>query len=250
MDKEIYLNKAYRSEEIKEQPPIKFDKHHKKRPSWVKIDLNKKIIFTKILVDGEAFWYRRYFQDYFLPLEANSEDTKNFYNVIAKKYESFVPHQKEIGKILAGFLKELKISENNKILDVGAGTGIVDEELSCEGFRELTLLDISKEELKIAKGKKSLKGAKFIEADLTKDKIWGKYDVIFETLAFNELIEKNILTILKNISESLNDNGMFIMIDRHIFSEIDSFFKKIKSGKFPLKTPEGIFDYYFYIGKK
>ncbi|MDP2926061.1 MAG: methyltransferase domain-containing protein, partial [Nanoarchaeota archaeon] len=193
--------------------------------------------------------YRRYFQDYFFPFETDSEDTKNFYNSIAEKYESFVPHQKEVGGVLIKLFKDLNIKKDAKILDIGAGTGIVTEELASQGFTKLTLLDISKEELNIAKSKELLKNAKFIEADLTKYKIREKYDVIFETLAFNELIEKNILIILKNIRDSLEEKGIFIMIDRHIFPELNSFFKEIKNGKFALKTPEGVFDFYFYIGK-
>lgn len=246
----INLDKVYESRKAEEQPAIEYEKSSKKRPSWVKIKLDKKIIFIKILFNDEAFWYRRYFEDYFFPLEANSEDTRNFYNETATKYESFVPHQKEIAKKAVLFLKEQKVSRNSKILDLGAGTGIVTEEIIKAGYDNITLLDISDKELDIARGKKLLKNARFIISDLTKDKIIGKYNVIVETLAFNEILERNILTILKSIKESLKKEGIFIMIDRHIFPELNLFFNEIKSGKFPIKTPEGIFDYYYYIGKR
>ena len=249
-NKVIELNKIYESKKVEKQPLIEYDKNSKKRPSWVKIKLNKKIIFIKILFNDEAFWYRRYFEDYFFPLEATSEDTKNFYNETAEKYENFVPHQKKIAKRLIAFFKELNINKNNKILDLGAGTGIVTEEIAKEGYKNITLLDISDRELEIAEKKEPLGDTNYITADLTKDKIDGKYDLIIETLAFNELIEKNILKILENIKESLNNEGFFIMVDRHIFSQLNYFFKEIKSGKFPLKTPGGIFEYYYFIGKK
>lgn len=249
-NKVIELDKIYESKKVEKQPLIEYDKNSKKRPSWGKIKLNKKIIFIKILFNGEAFWYRRYFEDYFFPLEATSEDTKNFYNETAEKYEGFVPHQKEIAKRLIIFFKELNINKNSKILDLGAGTGVVTEEIVKENYKNITLLDISENELEIAREKESLKNADFVIADLTKEKIEGKYDLIIETLAFNELIKKDILTIFKNIRESLNYRGIFIMIDRHIYPELNSFFKEIKSGKFPLKTPGGIFEYYYFIGKK
>ena len=46
---EIKLDKIYESKKIEEQPTIKYDKNSKKRPSWVKIKLDKKVIFIKIL---------------------------------------------------------------------------------------------------------------------------------------------------------------------------------------------------------
>ena len=246
----LVLDKIYESKKVENQPEIGYNKDFKKRPSWVKINLDKKIIFIKMLSNGEAFWYRRYFEDYFFPFEATSEDMKSFYNETATEYEMFVPHQKEVAIKLVSFLKEQKVNKDSKILDLGAGTGLVTQEIAREGYSDLTLLDISNKELELAKKKVLLKKAKYIISDLTKDEIKEKYDLVVETLAFNELLEKNILILLNNIKNSLNKGGLFIMIDRHLFPELDSFFVKIKSGKFPLKTPAGVFDYYFYIGRK
>lgn len=95
-----------------------------------------------------------------------------------------------------------------------------------------------------------LKNAKYQPLDLTKDKIIEKYDVIIETLVFNEIIKRNVLTILGNIKGYLNKNGIFIMIDRHLFPALNLFFYEIKGGKFPLETSGGTFDYYYYIGRK
>ncbi|MBI2499448.1 class I SAM-dependent methyltransferase [Candidatus Woesearchaeota archaeon] len=177
------------------------------------------------------------------------EDYKNYYNHIAKNYESFVPHEKEIGSILLNFYKELNISKEIKILDLGAGTGIVAEELVKNGFKDITLLDISKNELDIARSKKILKNIKVIEADLTKTKILGRYDSIIETMVFNELNNSELFKILTNIKNALKKNGLFIMIDRHLIDGLDKFFTELKKGKIKIKTPEGIFDFYFYIGK-
>src|SRR4030042_4343701 len=114
MDKELSLNKTYRSEGVEEQPLIEADKCNNKRPSWVRINLDKKIIFIKLLVNGEAFWYRRYFQDYFFILDPSSEDYRNYYNSIAENYESFIPQNKEMRKFIVSFLKKLKIRKEAK----------------------------------------------------------------------------------------------------------------------------------------
>jgi|WetSurMetagenome_2_1015567.scaffolds.fasta_scaffold69133_3 ubiquinone/menaquinone biosynthesis C-methylase UbiE len=250
MNKDISLNKVYKSEEIKEQPLIKFDKHYKKRPSWVKLDLDKKIIFIKLLVKRESFWYRRYFQDYFFVFEPNSEDYRNYYDAIANDYESFIPQNREMRKLIVNFLQELNIKKDAKLLDFGAGTGIVTEGIANEGYKNLTLIDISKEELKIAKNKPSLKGAKFVLVDLTKENIAGKFDVIFETMSLDYFKGEKMKGILQKIKDALTNKGKFIVIDRHIYPEFNELFKEIKKGKISLETPEGVFDYYFYIGEK
>lgn len=253
MNKDISLNKVYQSEEIKEQPSIEFNKHYKKRPSWVKIDLDKKVIFVKILVKGESFWYRRYFKDYFFIFEPTSEDYRNYYDAIASNYEMFIPQNKEMRKFIIEFLQELKVKKDARILDLGAGTGIVTEGIANEGYKNLTLIDISKEELKIAKNKSSLKGANFALVDLTKENITGKFDVIFETMSLDYFKGEKMREVLQKIKSALTNNGKFIVIDRHIYPEFNEFFKEIKNGKITLETPqtpEGAFDYYFYIGKK
>ncbi|OGJ19933.1 hypothetical protein A3K73_03150 [Candidatus Pacearchaeota archaeon RBG_13_36_9] len=250
MDKELSLNKTYRSEGVEEQPLIEADKCNNKRPSWVRINLDKKIIFIKLLVNGEAFWYRRYFQDYFFILDPSSEDYRNYYNSIAENYESFIPQNKEMRKFIVSFLKKLKIRKEAKILDLGAGTGIVTEGVANEGYENLTLMDISNKELDIAKRKRCLKNAKFKSIDLTKEEISEKFDVIFETMSLDYFKGEKMMSILKKISGALMKKGKFIVIDRHIYPEFNTFFKEIKSGKIALETPEGVFDYYFFIGEK
>lgn len=249
-EKTIKLDKAYESKKVDDQPNIKYDKNSEKRPSWVKIKLDKKVIFIKILFNDEAFWYRRYFEDYFFPIEATSEDHKNYYNEIAKNYESYVPQNKLMVNILLDFFKELGVKRNSKILDLGAGTGLVTEGIVKNGYNNITLADISKEELKIAKNKNSLKNAKYQILDLTKDKIIGKFDIIYETMSLDYFRGEKMQVILEKIKNALNANGKFIVIDRHIYPEFNNYFKEIKGGKTELETPEGTFDYYYYIGKK
>ncbi len=245
----IKLDKIYKSESVDKQPEIDFDKNNKKRPSWVRIILDKTIIFVKILFNNEAFWYRRYFRDYFFPLENTSEDYRNYYDEIAKDYENYIPQNKNMAKIILDFLKELKINKNSKILDLGAGTGIVTEGIVNAGYKNTALLDISKEELKIAKSKENLKNSKFIVADLTKDEIKEKFDVIFETMSLDYFKGDQLASILLKIKSALNNGGIFIVIDRHVYPEFNKFFIEMKKGKISLETPEGIFEYYYFVGK-
>ena len=111
------------------------------------------------------------------------------------------------------FFNELKIGNSAKILDVGAGTGIVTEEIVKEGFENITLLDISEKELKIAKFKNSLKNAKYQEIDLTKDKIKGKFDVILGTMSLDYFKGEKMVAVLKKIHNALSKNGKFIFFN-------------------------------------
>jgi len=245
----ISLDKTYRSEKFEGDQGLKFDPNHKKRPSWVKVKLDKKIIFIKILFNGEAFWYRRYFQDYFFIFEPTSEDYKNYYNEIAENYESYVPQNKILGDVVNNFLNEFKVQKDAKILDLGGGTGIVTEEIAKAGYNNLTLLDISNKELELAKNKEFLKNAHYQNIDLTKEDIKGKFDVIFETMSLDYFKGDKMGLVLKKIKNSLVEGGKFIIIDRHIYPEFNNYFKEIKKGKKEIETPEGMFDYYYFIGE-
>jgi len=247
---EIKIDKIYLSEKIDKQIILDYDRKSEKRPSWITTKLDKKIIFVKVIFCGESFWYRRYFQDYFFILDANSEDYKNYYNEIAPNYESYIPQNKDMRKIILNFFKELLLKKDAKILDLGAGTGIVTEGIAKEGYSNLTLLDISEKELEIAKNKSSLKHAEYQIADLTKDEIRGKFDLIFETMSIDYFKGDKLELVLKKIIGALVDNGRFIVIDRHIYPEFNKYFKKVKEGKVSLETPEGVFDYYYFIGRK
>lgn len=249
-EKEIKLDKIYESKRIDSQPNIHYDRTSKKRPSWIRVKLDKKAVFIKILFREEAFWYRRYFKDYFFPLEATSEDYRNYYNEIAKNYESYVPQNKLMVKMLFDFFKELKIKKDSKIVDLGAGTGLVTEGIVNEGYNNITLADISEEELRIARNKNALKNAKYQLLDLTEDEIPEKYDVIYETMSLDYFKGEKMKLVLEKIKNALNKNGKFIAIDRHIYPEFNNYFKEIRSGKTELETPEGKFDYYFYLGEK
>lgn len=248
--KDIKLEKVYRSENANQQPEIECDHNHAKRPSWVKISLDKAIMFIKILCDDEAFWYRRYFEDYFFPLDNSSEDYKNYYNAIAQNYEAYVPQNKEMIAVVLGFLKEFNISHGSSLLDFGAGTGLVTAGIAKSGYTNITLIDIAREALAIAREKRDLKNAKFIELDIAREEIPGIYDVVFETMSLDYFKGEQMLAIFQRIRSALKDGGIFIMIDRHRYPELKKFFKEIKSGKIKLSTPEGVFDYYYFIGEK
>lgn len=241
----IYISTPVNDIEIEDQ-----DTKNSKRPSWIKAKVDTKAIFIKVISNDEAFWYRRYFEDYFFPLEKSSEDYKNYYNHIANEYENFTPQNKNISEKIVEFLKKYNISFNSGILDLGSGTGIVAQNLVKNGFKNVSLLDISEEELKIALTKKELAERPSFVIDLTKEQIPYMYDHIVESMSLDYFKGEQLSLILDKIYTSLNHKGFFIMVDRHLNPLLNQFFKEIESGEINLETPSGNFDYFYYIGQK
>jgi len=248
MKMEIKLDKIYESRIAKTEKLLDFDKNHKTRPSWIRVNVHKP--FIKILIDRESFWYRRYFENFYFIFEPTPEDYKNYYNEIAEDYEELVSHNEHFrGKILKLF-DEFEIDKSAKILDVGAGTGLVTEEIARKGFDNITLLDISEKELEIAKAKESLKNAKYQLTDLMSEKIIGKFDVVFGTMSLDYFKGDKMIKVLKKINNALKKQGKFISIQRHRYPEFNLFFNEIKKGKFRLKIPGETIVYFYYVGEK
>lgn len=105
--------------------------------------------------------------------------------------------------------------ENPKILDLGAGTGILTELLYKQHPQSnITLLDISTKMLNIAKEKFKHQKYKYIIADYIKHDFTEKYDIIVSSLSIHHLTDKEKQILYKKIYQVLNPNGIFINADQ------------------------------------
>src|SRR3989344_9172302 len=135
------------------------------------------------------------------------------------------------------------------MLELGAGTGLVSEEIINNGYKNLTLMDISSKSLEIAKKKKLLSNCKFIKANILDFKSKAKFTIIYNSTSLDYFNEYELDKILKLTKKNLAKNGLFISVDRHIYKQYDDNFKKIDLGDFLLNTPTGKWKYYYFIGK-
>ncbi len=105
--------------------------------------------------------------------------------------------------------------DNPKILDLGAGTGILTKLLHEKHPKsEITLIDISPEMLNLAKNKfEKITQFKYIEGDYLKIDFKEKYDIIISSLSIHHLNNKNKKELYKKIYDHLNIYGVFINAD-------------------------------------
>lgn len=132
------------------------------------------------------------------------------YTKMAYLYDEFYKNKKYTNEV--NFIREFIVHKNNKILDVGSGTGNHSKILFDFGYN-IYGFDKSKEMVQIANQK--IKNHFFID-DILHLKHKEKYDLIFSFFAvFNHLKNyKEFERALANLKDLLNPNGR-VIIDLH-----------------------------------
>ena len=115
-------------------------------------------------------------------------------------------------KKINDFLEKINIRNEDKVLDVGTGTGvlipfILEKCLKCK----IDAIDISKEMIKVAKSKYGyLKNVNFINMNIEEDEFEEKYDKVILYSVF-PYIQKKIETIYNLVNRNLNNGGKLII---------------------------------------
>ena len=111
--------------------------------------------------------------------------------------------------------KKKKNYSDPKILDLGAGTGILTELLYKQHPNSnITLVDLSTEMLNIAKNKFNDKNFKYIEADYLTHDFDKDYDIIVSSLSIHHLTDEEKKVLYKRIYNFLRTGGVFINADQ------------------------------------
>jgi tRNA (cmo5U34)-methyltransferase len=128
----------------------------------------------------------------------------------------------------------VSIAETNntkpKILDIGAGTGLLSSFI-LEKFpnADLTLIDISEKMIEVAKNRfKENPNVTYIIADYTKYRFDEKYDYVISSLSIHHLTDKEKKQLYTSIYSILNNNGVLINADQVLGSTsyIDAIYKR------------------------
>ncbi|WP_292371396.1 MULTISPECIES: class I SAM-dependent methyltransferase [unclassified Methanosarcina] len=107
-------------------------------------------------------------------------------------------------------------TENPKILDIGAGTGLLSAFLMKRyPNASFTLIDISEKMLDIAKDRfRGNSNVEFIVADYSKCSFIKKYDMVVSALSIHHLENKEKKEIYKKSYSLLRQNGIIINADQ------------------------------------
>ena len=111
-------------------------------------------------------------------------------------------------------IKIAGLTKGSSVLDAGCGPGRMSVELAAKGL-DVTGVDIIQSELDAAKDSADAEGVKLdlINCDLRSFKSQKKFDCainLYTSFGYCDTIEEDF-QILKNIADSLRDNGFFIL---------------------------------------
>jgi tRNA (cmo5U34)-methyltransferase len=138
----------------------------------------------------------------------------------AKSYDrqrnDLIPNMKQMYTIIAK-LAQTEVPEP-KILDLGAGTGLLTEYIFkkySKGY--FTLIDISEEMLNLARIRfEGNPNFNYIHGDYTKTHIDDSFDLIISSLSIHHLEDTAKKILYSRVYEILNDGGIFINADQVI----------------------------------
>lgn len=142
----------------------------------------------------------------------------------------------EITQYLASSKKETP-----KILDLGAGTGLLTKYLKNKYRKaQFTLIDISEEMLKISRNRfRGQENFKYVVADYCEYDFSDLFDIIVSSLSIHHLEDRDKKKLYKKVYDTLNKDGVFLNADQVIGSTADidksyqrNWMEKIEQNKF------------------
>lgn len=149
--------------------------------------------------------------------DMKKEDIEQKFSAIAETYDSqrkaLIPCFEQFYNTI---VEALPSGEKLKILDIGAGTGLLSH-LVLEKHRdaELTLIDISGSMLQKAKERfGGYSPVSYIEADYATYSFTEKYDIVISSLSIHHLIDSEKEKLYKTIYTVLNNGGIFVNGDQ------------------------------------
>ena len=174
------------------------------RPAWIRlINMDRSLPrFLSIQVPKFGELIYKSFGAYYFPFDYTNDEERRLMNGMARDYDDMVADAFNIpmAKILLDKIPISEIPLKSQILDLGYGTGLMSDLLAAQGYKHFTLVDFSRRMLNVAKTKPRLHGARFIQADVTKELPDGKYDLVVSVMLFNTF----------DIEEPINDDNIHL----------------------------------------
>ncbi len=146
------------------------------------------------MTDYREKFYQKYISEQTSKLFSFSEKEYSYYNrVLALNYLSFMPQ-----------------SRSARALELGCGPGFFLRFLEAHGFQDITGIDISPEQVVLAREKT---GANVLEGNITDflDSTEERFDVVVMRHVLEHFNKKECVDIMEKIHHVLNENGIVII---------------------------------------
>lgn len=132
---------------------------------------------------------------------------------IAEEYHEQIisPFQKNVKNPLVGELLKIKDKKNKILGEFGCGRLELGKTL-CENFKKICAYDFSQEMIRIAKEKNPYDNLELSLEDMTKIKIFKKFDVAVSVNSILMPSIKKVRSCFKNIYNSLKNKGTLFLI--------------------------------------
>jgi len=117
-------------------------------------------------------------------------------------------------KISLELIASIGMDHMSKLIDVGGGSSVLVDKLLAQGFKDLTVLDVSLKALDYAKERLGTRAGvvEWIEADVTDFEPPQKYDVWHDRAVFHFLTsDDDRKRYVQNMSKALNPGGHVII---------------------------------------
>jgi 2-polyprenyl-3-methyl-5-hydroxy-6-metoxy-1,4-benzoquinol methylase len=170
------------------------------------------------------------------------------------------------------FFSQYHIPKTARIIDVGGGDSLLVDHLIDQGYRDITVLDISETAIDRAKARlgPSAKHVKWIVSDVVDFQSDLPYDFWHDRAAFHFLTrQQDIETYINNIRRHLTPQGMLVIgtfseegpktcsglpirqySESALTSLLQQFFEKIKCIEVDHKTPRNIIQHFIFCSFK
>ena len=228
------------------------EKEINNRPAWIKIlDNDEQIKFLKVNTASGRFYYTSFIENYYLVEDASNEEIGIFYDEICEIYNKKMQNHIMLGNYIYDNIKE-KFNSNSSILSICSGSGIEMKALLKKGYKNITLLDVSKDMINIAKNSSEFKDCKFMVSDFLKaDFKKTKYDVLVCSMGIHYFNGDSLQRFLRKCKSILNKNGEIHIVNINIpRKELNKYFNEIKNDDYQIVNDENkATKVLYYIGK-
>ncbi len=223
------------------------------RPAWIKIlDKKEKIKFLKVNTTSGRFFYTSFIDNYYLVEDASNEEVSIFYNEICEIYNKKMQSHKIIGDFIVNNLNKNNLPKQIPILSICSGSGIEMKKVIDGGYQNITLLDVSKNMLNIAKKDSRFKDCKFIISDFLQANFKKmKYDILICSMGIHYFNGDSLNKFLIKCKHILSKTGEFHIININIpLIELERYFRTEKIKNYEIEDENGKkTKVLYYIGK-